>query len=85
MADEADLAQSEIDLDLHRARFSLSRTTRISPNGACHNCADPVQPNELFCPGGECRDDYEARTRQEARGGNAALLTATGLEGGVTR
>lgn len=36
----------------------------MPPTGFCHNCEEPLEGDLLFCPGGECRDDYEKRMRK---------------------
>lgn len=32
-------------------------------NGQCQNCDEPLTGSVMFCPGGECRDDWEKRQK----------------------
>lgn len=51
-------------------RIATSKKPGLVPVGLCHNCGDPVlEPGALFCPGGECRDDFELRQQARARNG----------------
>lgn len=33
------------------------------PTGFCHYCEDPVGQGAQFCPGGDCRRDWETEQR----------------------
>jgi hypothetical protein len=72
MPDIADAADSTIQIEL-AARISAVRS-RTGPQleaiGCCHNCAEPLTKNALFCSPidaaglSECQQDYEKRTRR---------------------
>ncbi len=67
MADDVDLAQIEIEMELARARSPI-RTARLFPTAHCHNCEEPVGDGQLFCDV-DCGIDYEKRERQLAPDG----------------
>jgi hypothetical protein len=62
MADFADDAAEVTEMNLQVALQNARGMSRPHPfTGICRNCDDPVQTG-AFCPGGECRDDYQRRT-----------------------
>lgn len=58
MANEADRAQVFEQRALQAAL--ANRAPSLPRTGLCHNCADPVPTQALFCDG-DCRDDWEKR------------------------
>jgi hypothetical protein len=62
MADDADLAQIQIEAELANARLAAQSAQKLLPSGHCHNCDEPLRPGHLFC-GQECAMDYEKRER----------------------
>jgi len=71
MANEADLADQTIELELNAALAAVRARTgpQLAPIGVCHNCEADVEPGQLFCaPVGEgmseCQQDYEKRVRR---------------------
>lgn len=68
MADEADLAQSQIEASLATAIRRAQRQPKMQPTGGCHNCFAPVPRGWLFCDSA-CREDYERVERAQARSG----------------
>ena len=64
MADEADEADKIIEANLQISLDNCRRKNISHPfTGICRNCDHPVSEG-AFCPGGECRDDYQRRTIQ---------------------
>ena len=64
MADFADDAAEVTEMNLQVALQNAKATSRPhSFTGICRNCDHPVSEG-AFCPGGECRDDYQRRTIQ---------------------
>jgi hypothetical protein len=53
---------------LHLAQALLLRKAAPSACGACHNCAEPLEPGLQFCDR-TCRDDYDHRARLRAQSG----------------
>jgi hypothetical protein len=43
----------------------------LKPRGTCHFCEDAVGLGKLFCPGEDCRNDYEREQRIRAQQGRA--------------
>ena len=69
MADDADLAQIEIEADLAKARLRAGHAIKLAASGHCHNCDEPVQVGQLFCDR-ECARDFEKCERGAAMQGN---------------
>lgn len=66
MADEADIAQNQIDQELS---YALSRRKKVLPTtGACWYCDSRLGAALLFC-GAECAQDYEREERLKAIAG----------------
>jgi hypothetical protein len=65
--DIADMADGEIEqtLEAHRA----VRKPTLKPRGTCHYCEDTVGLGKLFCPGEDCRNDFEREQRIRAQQG----------------
>lgn len=54
------LAEAERDAGVEAAR----NAPVLAPRRFCYNCGDRIKRG-CFCPGGECRDDYEKRMRKK--------------------
>lgn len=67
MADEADLAQDQIEATLASA-IRRVRTPKLRPTGCCHNCEGLLPPGLLFCDSA-CREDHEREEAARARSG----------------
>lgn len=67
MADEADLAQDQIEASLASAIRKV-RQPRMRANGHCHNCEALLPPGLLFCDSA-CREDHEREEAALARSG----------------
>jgi hypothetical protein len=68
MADEADVAQDEVEFWTKRALEV--RYPTMARNGRCHYCGAPVGADRIFCPNDfpkepGCATDYQ--NEQEAR------------------
>jgi len=64
MADFAYDAAEVTEMNLQEALQNARWLARQHPfTGICRNCDHPVSEG-AFCPGSECRDDYQRRTRQ---------------------
>lgn len=63
MSDIIDQANDRAQQDLDRAIRAARRASAALPEpcGHCLNCGDPVEEGLRWCPGGECRDDWQAR------------------------
>ena len=70
MADDADLAQVEIDGNVQRARLVVEAAPRLIATGRCLNCDEAVEgADQLFCDQ-KCEKDFQKRERAKAlRGG----------------
>ena len=66
MADEIDrsVAQQEVVLKHQLAH----RKPTLPFCGACYNCGEKITTG-AFCPGGECKEDYEVREKARQIGG----------------
>lgn len=69
MADEADLAQEQIEANLALALRAAARQPKMRPSGFCHNCEAVLPPGLLFCDA-LCREDHERIEDAQARAGN---------------
>jgi hypothetical protein len=66
MADDADLAQVEIDGNVQRARLTVQGAPRLVATGRCQNCDEALEGAEqLFCDQ-ECEKDFQKRERANA-------------------
>lgn len=45
------------------------RKPTLKARGTCHYCEDDVGLGKLFCPGEDCRNDYEREQRIKAMQG----------------
>ncbi len=65
MSDEADVGNDNMELFLKAAINAHNRqiNSGLIPVGLCHYCESEVAQGALFCPGLECRDDYEQEKR----------------------
>lgn len=65
MSDEADVGNDNMELFLRAAIDAHKRQidTGLIPVGLCHYCESDVAQGALFCPGHDCRDDYEHEKR----------------------
>lgn len=68
MADEADLAQDQIEASLRTAMQRAQRQPRLQPNGDCHSCFAPIPRGWLFCDA-LCREDYDREQAAMRRNG----------------
>jgi hypothetical protein len=76
MPDDADLSENEIAFATQQALHKVKLTPRLPPRGNCYNCGDPLGTTDLFCAGGECRDDWQQREAGLARGGEKPVFDA---------
>jgi len=67
MADEADLAQAQIEMNI-RAAFENRQRSNLRPIGRCWFCEEALTKSMLFCSS-ECRDDYDREKAARARAG----------------
>jgi len=63
MADEADVAQKIVDLNLE---IALSKRAPALPKGNCHNCKEVLPKDKSFCDQ-DCEDDFNLRQKHFAR------------------
>lgn len=63
-ASELEALQTKVAIENQLAHKRLEPKIR---HGAtlCHNCDEQVIDMALFCPGGECAEDYERAKRAE--------------------
>lgn len=47
-----------------QAALEAARANRLNPKGSCYNCAEPLQPMQLFCDA-DCSADHELRMRSK--------------------
>jgi len=68
--DDIDRAQERDQLlrDIALIEANHHRPPPTPPIGRCYNCESSVPPGVRFCDL-DCRDDYDARKRAEARRG----------------
>jgi hypothetical protein len=52
------------------AQRSMRKPT-LKARGSCYYCEDAVGLGKLFCPGEDCRNDYEREQRIRAQQGRA--------------
>lgn len=57
MADAADKAAELQAAEIASSVKAASETTRLARTGKCHNCEDPVGPEQIYCDN-ECADDH---------------------------
>lgn len=62
--DPLDNASEVTELFL-RAAISNRSQISLKPVGQCHYCTTPVRAGLLFCPGGECSQDWEEEKRRK--------------------
>jgi hypothetical protein len=67
MADEADQAQAQIEMNIVAA-FANRRRSNLRPIGRCWFCEEELTKTMLFCSS-ECRDDYDREQAAKARAG----------------
>lgn len=66
MADDAGLAQGEIDSRVKLARLAAQAAPRLVATGRCHNCDEALEAmDHLFCDQ-KCERDRERRERAKA-------------------
>lgn len=58
MSDIADDADRHVDFFLQEA-FAKRKVATLAPTGFCHYCVTAVDVGALFCPGEDCRNDYD--------------------------
>ncbi len=63
MADEADIAQKYVDLNL---AIALSKRAPVIPRGQCHNCDEVLPKDKAFCDQ-DCENDFQLRNKHFAR------------------
>ena len=65
MSDEADVGNDNAELFLRAALNAQSKRhdAGLLPMMQCYYCLSPVGSSLLFCPGNECRDDYQCEQR----------------------
>jgi hypothetical protein len=68
MADEADLAQSQIEADLALHIRNARKPAAPAPTGYCLNCDERLKDGRRYCDDA-CRADGEARDRHLRRAG----------------
>jgi predicted acetyltransferase len=67
MADNADLAQIEIDANALRARLTVQAAPQLVATGRCQNCDQALaRVGQLFCDQ-ECEKDFHKRELAHAR------------------
>ena len=59
----ADFADDAAEITENYLQVALQNARQHPFTGICRNCDHPVSEG-AFCPGGECRDDYQRRTIQ---------------------
>lgn len=47
-----------------KAALDKARANRLNPKGSCYNCAEQLQPMQLFCDA-DCSADHELRQRAQ--------------------
>lgn len=67
MADEADMAQAQIEQSIEMAFKSRAREA-LRPIGVCRFCRERVGEALLFCSS-ECRDDWDREQKLRAQAG----------------
>lgn len=73
MADEADLANAELEQLLSSALRAPRAQTGPSARGRCHNCDEALSIlGQLFCDR-DCEHDWRKRTHRALRAGQAAI------------
>lgn len=68
-SDPLDEGSEAAELFLRAALSRKKPSGNLKPVGACHYCTSPVRPGLLFCPGGECSDDWDREQRIKLRNG----------------
>lgn len=68
-SDLVDQGSEVSELFLRAALSNKKPHTSLMAVGACHYCSEGVIPGLLFCPGGECSDDWEREQRIKQRNG----------------
>lgn len=66
MADEADLSDLRIQIDIEQGILLARRAPSLQPKGVCHYCDEPA--DRVFC-GSECRECWELEQAQLKRMG----------------
>ena len=61
--DIADNSDTHIEASLSESIAEVRRRPTMKPIGQCYNCGSELHSDQLFCPGGECREDYEMRVK----------------------
>ena len=60
--DDADITQERMEKEM-TLRLTVRKPAPVA-TGQCHNCDEDLDGRTaLFCPGGECRDDWEKRQK----------------------
>lgn len=65
--DIVDIANDNAETVLEAQR--AMRKPTLKARGTCHYCEDDVGLGKLFCPGEDCRNDYEREQRIRAQQG----------------
>lgn len=64
MADEADLAQANSELDdLIRRKYTKKPALEAEATGECLNCYEPLEFGRRWC-NADCQSDWELRRRR---------------------
>lgn len=62
--DPLDNASEAAEMFLRIAMANVSHVT-LKPTGRCYYCDSEVRAGLLFCPGGECSQDWEEERRRK--------------------
>ncbi len=65
MADDIDRANDLAEMERNQAIRDALRAKGPVYCGRCYNCDEPLEEG-IFCPGGECAEDYQRRNRRRA-------------------
>ena len=66
--EDAELAS--LNEQIKRDEALVMRKTTVKPCGHCHNCTAPLGSSEIFCPGGDCAEDWQKRQDAHTRNGD---------------
>lgn len=68
MADEADLSDQRIALDIEQGILLARQAKALQPKGSCHYCDEAIGNDLLFC-NKACSEDFEEEESQLKRMG----------------
>jgi hypothetical protein len=70
MADEADVANDHIEMELAMRISAARRIVAVPQSTTCLNCEDPVSGGKRYCSK-DCQEDDELRARKRRLSGDA--------------